>query len=1038
MAWTTDQLKAINTTGSNIIVSAGAGSGKTAVLTTRVLELIKKGIHINELLILTFTNAAAGEMKERIKKNLEKENLTEELAKIDAAYITTFDSFALSLVKKYHYLLNIPQNITITDSTILNKEKRRILREIFNEYYEKNNNLLFQNWINTNCIKDDDELFLNVLNLANKLEIRIDLNNYLKNYLNNFYNSSKIKTLITEYLNILKEKIDELLTALNLESNYFETDYYNKMYEITNDLTNYSSLDELIAKINIFKLPILPRGSDEETKDAKERINKVSKELKDLTVYGNEETIIKDYLESKNHLEIIIEILTKYFQKLTDYKMKNYLFDFNDIAHLSLKILEENKDIRNSLKNEIKEIMVDEYQDTSDIQEKFISLIENKNVYMVGDIKQSIYRFRNANPNIFRQKYNAYSQNQNGLKIDLLKNFRSRKEVLNNINTIFNPIMDEEIGNADYQTSHQMVFGNVSYEENGKTNNNNQMEILTYNANSKEYTKEEIEIFAIGKDILTKIDSNYLVYDMKKDEKRPATYKDFCIIMDRNSSFDLTKKIFEYLGIPLTLYKDEELNNNTDIYLIKNIFILLNEIKENNYQEKFKHAFLSVARSFLYRLSDEEIFTLFKNFQFKNSIVYKDLIPITKKLEITSIEKILNEIIEITDFYNKLITNGDVEEATTRLETIINLTKNYSSLGHNIEDFISFLDELLIKDEKIKYNLGTSSSNSVKIMNIHKSKGLEFPICYFNGLYKSFSKADLKGLIIYEKDSPIYVPIFRDGIKENIIKLLIKEKIKKEDISEKIRLFYVALTRAKEKMIFLIPEKENLQEIKDENAHIIKSIRYKYSSLADLFYSIPNELKHYEKKLDINTINLTKDYLKSKDLIINIKKDNTRLTVNEIDIKIKNIENKTFSKKNIVVIDKETKRNMDLGIKVHETLELIDFKNYNSNIIDDLWLKSLIEKLIKSFLFKNIENAEIYQEYEFIYEKDSTIYHGIIDLMLVYDDHIDIIDYKLNDITDESYIKQLKGYKEYIKSQKNVSVYTYLFSILTGTIKEIN
>ena len=115
MAWTTDQLKAINTTGTNIIVSAGAGSGKTAVLTTRVLELIKKGIHINELLILTFTNAAAGEMKERIKKNLEKENLTEELAKIDAAYITTFDSFALSLVKKYHYLLNIPENITITD-----------------------------------------------------------------------------------------------------------------------------------------------------------------------------------------------------------------------------------------------------------------------------------------------------------------------------------------------------------------------------------------------------------------------------------------------------------------------------------------------------------------------------------------------------------------------------------------------------------------------------------------------------------------------------------------------------------------------------------------------------------------------------------------------------------------------------------------------------------------------------------------------------------------------------------------------------------
>ena len=158
MAWTNEQLKAIEESGTNIIVSAGAGSGKTAVLTTRVLEKVKKDIHINELLILTFTNAAAAEMKERIKKNLIEENLIDEINKLDTAYITTFDSFALSLVKKYHYLLNIPQNVTITDSSILNTQKRKILNEIFEEYYKENNNEKFKNLIYTLCTKDDEEL----------------------------------------------------------------------------------------------------------------------------------------------------------------------------------------------------------------------------------------------------------------------------------------------------------------------------------------------------------------------------------------------------------------------------------------------------------------------------------------------------------------------------------------------------------------------------------------------------------------------------------------------------------------------------------------------------------------------------------------------------------------------------------------------------------------------------------------------------------------------------------------------------------------
>ena len=161
------------------------------------------------------------------------------------------------------------------------------------------------------------------------------------------------------------------------------------------------------------------------------------------------------------------------------------------------------------------------------------------------------------------------------------------------------------------------------------------------------------------------------------------------------------------------------------------------------------------------------------------------------------------------------------------------------------------------------------------------------------------------------------------------------------------------------------------------------------------------------------------------------------MNVNPISINENTVASITFSKKIPNFIDKETKRNMDLGTKVHEILEYIDFKNFDPNLIDNPWLCSLIENLLSHPLLKNLKDATIYHEYEFIYQKENKEYHGIIDLMLIYKDHIDIIDYKLNDITDEAYIDQLKGYKEYIETQKKLPVYTYLFSILTKTIKEI-
>lgn len=1036
MAWTKEQQLAIDTTGSNIIVSAGAGSGKTAVLTTRVIELIKKGIHIDELLILTFTNAAAKEMKERIKKKLKEEQFEEELNRIDSAYITTFDSFALSIVKKYHYLLNIPKQVSITDASILSLQKEKIITYILDDYYLKRPPK-FQKLIHDFCEKDDKKLKKEILSLAHDLEIRTDTKEFLDNYIKNAYQKEKIDELINKYFNILKEKIEELNNEIDIQKGYFECDYQAKLKENIMPLKNASTLNELIALISSAKLSPSPKNSEEETKLAREKIGNILKEAKLMTNYGYEEEIKMDYLKTKDYLEIIIELLKKYYEGLEKWKTDENIYDFTDIAKLSLKLLKENENIKEELKNSIKEIMVDEYQDTSDTQEEFISLIENNNVYMVGDIKQSIYRFRNANPYIFKNKYDSYAKKINGIKIDLLKNFRSRKEVLDDINTIFNPIMTNEIGNAEYIESHQMIFGNSLYTELGSTNQNYNMDILEYNKNTKEFKEEEIEIFITAKDILNKINLQYLIFDKDKLEKRPIMFKDICIIMDRNTTFDLTKKIFEYFKIPLEMYKDEVLNDSMDLYILKNLIYLLIALKEKKFDKNFEYSFVSIARSYLYNLNDEEIFDTINNRSFFDSPIIKDIQEIKKIILTSTTKEIIEELLNKTKFYEKIITNGNILDSTIRIEKILELADNLSSENINIYKFYEYLEDLIKQNEVIKFNLGTNSSNAVKIMNIHKSKGLEFNICYFLGLYKKFSKEDLKGNIIYEKTLPIYMPNNEEGRKETILKLLIKDKLTKDDISEKIRLFYVALTRAKEKMIIILPKKDETSEIK-ENGIVINSIRYKYKSIEDMLNSIPNTLKKYKKEIDISKLGLTKDYLNILELTTKIEKNKTKLVVSELKNESpKKTFQSTFSKKTHTLYSKSEKRNIEYGQKVHNILEYIDLKNFNKNHIEDQNIANLIETMLQKDLLKNIKEAEIFQEYEFIYEEKEKTYHGIIDLMLVYDNHIDIIDYKLNDTTDEAYKNQLAGYKKYIESIGKKKVNTYLYSILKNEFKKI-
>jgi len=990
---------------------------------------------IKEVLLLTFTKAASLEMKTRIRNKIKKNpSLSKELSLIDEAYITTFDSFALSIVKKYHYILNISPNVSIIDGSLIRIKKKEILTNIFDKYYEDRNEK-FLKLISDFCIKDDKEIFESILSIYSKIDLKYNKNEYLDNYINEYFNIDRINNDIKDYEKLLMSKFEELDYLIEDMSYYTDSDYITNLRLSVSNLMSSKTYDEIVSNLSV-EIPRLPKGSTDEVKEKKELINDVIKNIKSLCIYKNREEIMSSILSTKDYKEVIIDILKDFDECVISYKYENDIYEFTDIANLAIKLVKENVSVKEELKSSFKEIMIDEYQDTNDLQEILINLISDNNVYMVGDIKQSIYRFRNANPDIFKEKYNKYSNHIGGEKIDLNKNFRSREEVLNNINLLFNKVMDESIGGADYIKSHQMIFGNKSYIKKGKTLQNYDFELYSYMYDKKsEYSKEEIEAFIIAKDILSKVKGNYQIFDKDTSVLRNAEYSDFVILMDRTTNFDLYKKIFLYLGIPLELYKDETMNEDTDIIVLNNLIKFTIKLDTGVYDKELEYLFTSIMRSFLCESIDEKIFDTIKN----KTILTSPLANKVRKIKLNnkSSYEIINDLINEFDFYNKLITIGNESASSVKLNSILSNAKTTSSIGYDINSFSEYLDNVIKEKIDIKYTIHSGVSNSVKIMTIHKSKGLEFPICYFSGLYKPFNISDIKEKFTYSNKYGIITPYFDEGVAETIYKHLLKNDYLKEEISEKIRLFYVALTRAKEKMILVMPYEEIVNG--KESDLVSNVVRSKYKSLLDIVSSTLVSLTKYVTVIDYNKSGITKDYslVIKKDFKSGIEKSTEVLNVNELLVENETLIDKHYSKENNKLITSDVKKNMKFGKYVHEVLEYFDLKKKDYSYIKDEFIKNKIISFSNLPIFDNVNEANIFHEYEFIYTLNNTKYHGVIDLMLEYPSHIDIIDYKLSDVTDINYISQLNGYKEYISSITKKPVNVYLYSIINEKISSL-
>lgn len=1020
--WTNEQQLAINHEGENIIVSAGAGSGKTAVLSERVLRKLKSGVGIKQLLILTFTKAAAAEMRERIRANIKKNpDLASQLLELDGAYITTFDSYSLSLVKKYHYLLNVSKNIQIGEASVFTIRENEFLDEILMRRYE-NPTSNFTKLIYDFCTKDDDSLKKSILKINHALDLRYDKVEYLTSYIDTFYQPDTIESYCHLYVSKLFSLQEEMQNIIESLCPLLEEKVSEKVYSFYRKFLDSKTYDEMVGSLDE-RAPQTPRNSEDDVKAYFAKLSELRKRAKDYLVYPSYQEMKDAIWATEGYAKEIVSILLELDQKMMELKHEEDTYDFTDISKMAIQLLLDHPDIKEEVKQSFQEIMIDEYQDTSDLQETFISLIANHNVYMVGDIKQSIYRFRNANPYIFKEKYENYQKGIDGFKIDLNKNFRSRKEVLDNVNLMFDLLMDSVVGGADYKASHRMVFGNTSYEEQGKSDTSHQMEVYRYDYDkSSEYSKEEIEAFWIAQDIKKKIESGYLVYNFKEEnaKPRPCKYQDFVIMLDRSTNFGLYKKIFTYFGIPLAVKKDESIKSTTDLLLFSNILTFIFKIYHHEYDTMYYHTYASIARSFLFSLSDQEIFQTITGKRITESSIYQLAEPIAKELDGLSTTELLDRILTAFSYYEKLLCVGDIDSALARIDNLKRIAKGFESIGMTPSMFQEYLVELTENDQlDLKYKVSEDASNAVQIMTIHTSKGLEFPICYFASLDVKFNMRDMNDRFLYDNKTGIITPYFKEGIGDTILKSLYKERYAMEEVSEKIRLFYVAVTRAKEKMIFVLPSREW-----DKGTDYDSKVSW--SSLADMLDSIRDVLSPYTLSIDLKEIPLTHAYhtLTKKEYPTSF----SHYVEEEISIPVKPIGQERFSKTTSHILSKQELRAMKFGEHMHEVFESIDILHPNLEKLSK-FEKEKVTLFLKHDIVRNAPQA-VYQEYEFMTELDGKMQHGIIDLLLQYENRYVIIDYKLKEVTDEAYRKQLDGYKKYIYQKTGKPVEAYLYSIL--------
>ncbi|MFD3447296.1 helicase-exonuclease AddAB subunit AddA [Microbacteriaceae bacterium 4G12] len=949
--WTDDQWKAIVASGSDILVAAAAGSGKTAVLVERMIKKItsEEGpVDVDRLLVVTFTNASAQEMKNRIGEALEKElaknpssyHLRKQLSLLNRASISTLHSFCLQVIRTYYYMLDIDPRFRIANETEIELLKEEVLDEILEEEYGLENNEAFFDLVDryTND-RSDNDLQDMILALHRESMAHPNPNEWLDRLVSVYDVADKTidEVPYTKYI------LEDVLLRFEATRQYLnrgfelamrpdgpaprvealEADMVQLERLFAAARTSWSALHEAMQGVEWVTLKRIRKGeyNEELLKKTDTLRNKAKDEIKKLKeeLFGRApDSYLQDLRDLHPVLQRLTRIVKEFSRRFQQMKREKSMVDFTDLEHFCLEILTDHggpSAVALQYREKFVEVLVDEYQDTNFVQESILQLVTKEtesagNLFMVGDVKQSIYRFRLAEPGLFLGKYKRFTSLgiDGGLRIDLAKNFRSRHEVLAGTNFIFKQIMGETVGEIEYDHDAELKLG-ASYPE-GKDTAAEWLLVHQPKAEDRMEDGDEVETELIdletaqlearliGRKIQEMVEEGYEVYDRKHNTTRPVSYRDFVILL---RSMPWAPQIMEELkqqGIPVYAELSTGYFEATEVSVMLNVLRVIDNPSQDI-------PLASVLRSPIVGLTDEELAML--RIHAKKGSFYQamrsffQIASVEDELQnkLSSFAEHLKEwrsfarqqplsdliwkVYRETGYYDFVGGLPSGKQRQANLRVLYDRARQYEATSfRGLFRFLRFIERILERGD----DMGTARAlgeqeDVVRLMTIHKSKGLEFPIVFVAGLSRRFNIQDLNKRFLLHKDLGFGSP-FIDPQKRmkytTLSQLAIKRKVKMELIAEEMRVLYVALTRAKEKLILLGTVKdldkalERWQEVQEHPEWLLPDyvraqascymdwiapalLRHKdIPSLSGELANIPNDIYEYPAKWKVEVI----------------------------------------------------------------------------------------------------------------------------------------------------------------------------------------
>ncbi|WP_226670019.1 helicase-exonuclease AddAB subunit AddA [Metabacillus litoralis] len=896
--WTDDQWKAIVASGQDILVAAAAGSGKTAVLVERIIRKIlsrENPVDVDSLLVVTFTNASAAEMRNRVGEALEKAlknnpsslHLRRQLTLLNKASISTLHSFCLQVVRKYYYLINIDPSFRIADQTEGQLLIDEVLDDLFEEEYSLENNDEFFDLVDR-YTSDRSDLELQTLIRELYFFSRSHptptawLDELATIYQNNEGKDIESLPFVSYLLQDIEMQLmgarDQLLQAMELtklpagpapRAENLDDDL-KQMSEIIASKHSWDLLGKQLKQFKLTRAKVVK--GDQYDKALTDQVTALRNSAKKQVEQLRDELFSRSldhYLEDFTHLNPVVSklvsLVKQFAERYEGMKKEKGIVDFADLEHYCLQILttenQEPSEAAFYYKQQFVEVLVDEYQDTNLVQESILKLVTKDNeatgnLFMVGDVKQSIYRFRLAEPFLFLSKYKRFNQtaDQTGMRIDLSKNFRSRSEVLDGTNYLFKQIMGEKVGEIEYDHDAELKLG-ASYpnselmktelllvERGGKDQDSEHIEEEREGVfDEQELETVQLEARLMAKKIKTLIDQQFQIYDRGIDDTRPITYRDVVILLRSMPWAPQIMEEFKQAGIPVYANLSNGYFEATEVAIMMSLL----KIIDNPFQDI---PLAAVLRSPIVGLNENEL-SIIRTFDRKGTFydaakafmmssndhhqeLYNKLQPFVVLLQQWrdlarqgSVSDLIWQLYRDTKFFDFVGGMPGGKQRQANLRALYDRARQYEATSfRGLFRFLRFIERMQDRGDDLGAARALGEQEDVvRLMTIHSSKGLEFPVVFVAGLSKQFNMMDLNKKYLLDKELGFGTKLINPNLRVSyptLAYIALKKKMRMELLAEEMRVLYVALTRAKEKLYLIGTLKDAEKTITDWKNHL--------------------------------------------------------------------------------------------------------------------------------------------------------------------------------------------------------------------------